>query len=57
VKRKKTQQRLKHMIVRMINEMKEDMYKKMNEFKEDTNKQVNKIRKIVQVMKKEFKKR
>jgi hypothetical protein len=31
------------MIVRMINEIKEDTNKHLNEFKENTNKQLNKI--------------
>jgi hypothetical protein len=29
---------IKRMMIRMINEMKEDMYKHLNEFKEDTQK-------------------
>jgi hypothetical protein len=31
------------MIVRMISEMKEGIYKKLNELKEDTNKQLKKL--------------
>jgi hypothetical protein len=37
VKREKKPKELKNMIIRMMNEMKEDMYKNMSEYKEDTN--------------------
>jgi hypothetical protein len=43
-------------MIRMINEIKEDMYKYLNEFKEDTNKQLNEIRKTILDMKEEFNK-
>jgi hypothetical protein len=36
-----------NMIIRIIKEMKEDVYKEITEFKEDTNKHLNKIKKKV----------
>jgi hypothetical protein len=39
------------MIVRMMNEIKEDINKHLNELKENTNKQLNKIRKTMQNIK------
>jgi hypothetical protein len=47
---------LKITMIRMINEIKEDIYKHVIEFKEDTNKQLNEIRQIMKDMKKEFNK-
>jgi peptidoglycan hydrolase CwlO-like protein len=44
---------LKRMIIRMINEIKEDINKCLNEFQQNTN-QLNKLRKIMQDMKEEF---
>jgi hypothetical protein len=47
---------IKSIIIRMINELKEDMSKTLNECKEDLNKWLNKTRKTVQDMKEEFNK-
>jgi hypothetical protein len=47
---------LKRIVIRIINETKEDMYNHFNETKENTNKQQNEVKKTMQDMKEEFNK-
>jgi ribosome recycling factor len=41
----------KRMIIRIINEMKKDMYKYLNKFKESTHEEINEIRETMQGIK------